>query len=365
MRFAIILIGYCVLVPHCLAGYPAETELSGMVDAAFNCTADANVTSEWGIQPNNLLPLHTSDWSLADARIQPNVRRNWSLVGAYGYESFRGVADQGWQNNGLYGGVNFGTRLGSFSDATGLGFQAGITLGLYDWKGNPYRPDWSNQMRQDFVSYGLFKRATEQAPFTLGITQDWMFTDNSTTYGLSLEVSQVRYRAGYVASASNEYGITGAFRVIDETNVGISRPALANPGALPDQFVTTRPLNHISAYWHHKWSDGGPNTIISIGIPEKDRASGDGSLGDFLATATINVPFSDKVGFLGNVMYMNPSAPAGFEAGHEDTWSFTVGIEIFPGSDARSTTIAGERWMPLLPVANNGVFLLDAGWWQR
>lgn len=374
MRIAIILVGVLFshatlcIAEHCTSG--CETNLFA-TDVGQCCHSDCHAVQQqccqssppWGLSFSDVLPMTSGDCSLQNACIQPDIRRNWSLVGAFGYETFRGVADQGWQNDGLYAGLNFGTRLGSFSDLTGIGFQIGGTFGVYDWSGNPYRTESDSTLRQDFVSYGFFKRATNQSPITLAVTQDWMLTDNATTYGLPLDLSQIRFRAGLVTSASNEFGVVGAFRVNDNESFGLSRDSLmaTGPGTIPDQVVATRPLNHISAYWHHKWFNGGPNTIISVGVPEDDRVTGHGSLGDFLATASVQAPFSDAVGLFGMVMYMNPSATPGFEAGHEDTWSFTIGIEFFPGKDARTKTIAGERWMPLAPVANNGVFLLDAG----
>lgn len=343
MRYAMALVGFCVLpgLPAA-AQYPAE--------AAGGSTQVQ--PREWGISLADLFPTTSGDITLEHTPIQPDERRDWSLVGAYGYESWRGVGDQGWQNNGLYGGLNFGTRLGEFSDATGIGFQAGFTLGLYDWEGNAYRPKPDNRMQQHFVSYGLFKRPTEDSPFTAAVTQDWMITDNSGAWGQSLTLSQIRIRGGYATSASNEFGVIGTTRAIDDTATDAA-----------GRTYTWQSLNHISAYWSHKWSEDGVSTIISIGLPERDRANGDGTLGDFLATATVQAPFTDSVGFYGNIMYMNPSATEGMIGSHEDAWSFNLGIEIFPGHDARTRTIAGERWMPLLPVANNGVFLLD--WLRR
>src|SRR5262249_35420069 len=43
----------------------------------------------------------------------------------YGYDSWRGIQDDGWGNNGLHTGANYGTRLGPISDSTGVGFQIG------------------------------------------------------------------------------------------------------------------------------------------------------------------------------------------------------------------------------------------------
>src|SRR5262249_19245843 len=54
------------------------------------------------------------------------------------YDSWRGISDGDWQNNGLHTGINFGTKLGEFSDWTGVGFQIGASVGVYDWSGADY-----------------------------------------------------------------------------------------------------------------------------------------------------------------------------------------------------------------------------------
>ena len=259
MRGGILLLGVCCFSALGQAADPGPMVVLPTPILVSEYPDGPATRSEWGLSFSDVFPLASSDSSLRSTSIRPDVRRNWSLVGAFGYETFRGVGDNGWQNNGVYGGFNFGARLGSFSQLTGIGVQGGITTGAYDWKGNAYRLDTDSTMQQTFASYGLFKRATEAAPFTLAATQDWMVTENSGAYGLSLAVSQVRYRAGYVCSASNEFGILGALRVVGETNTGVGRG-----GAVPilNQTVTTRPLNHMSLYWSHKWSAGGAETLI-------------------------------------------------------------------------------------------------------
>ena len=65
---------------------------------------------------------------------------NYVFNGFVSYDSFKGVADGGWQNNGVVAGFNLGTRLGVLSDMTGIGFQIGISVGVFDWSGTDYRP---------------------------------------------------------------------------------------------------------------------------------------------------------------------------------------------------------------------------------
>ena len=132
-------------------------------------------TKPWGIRFSDVLQFNTGSDALQGAAIDPDARRSWTLIGGFGYETFRGVNDLGWQNNGLYGNLNLGSSLGEFSEVTGVGVQAGFSRGLYDWEGSPYRTDYDSRMSQDFVTYGFFKRATSLNPCTFAVTQDWMF----------------------------------------------------------------------------------------------------------------------------------------------------------------------------------------------
>ena len=55
---------------------------------------------------------------------------------------------------------------------------------------------------------------------------------------------------------------------------------------------------------------------------------------------------------------MRPTARAGSAASIEDAYSIGFGLTFYPGGNARTRTVAGNCWMPYLPVANNGTFLV-------
>ncbi len=95
----------------------------------------------------------------------------WSLQTFVSYDSWRGVSDDNWQNNGINVGANFGTRLGPISDATGVGFQIGGSVGVYDWSGTEYQSDVQTQ---GFITYGFFRRPNGPSGWTAGLVQDWM-----------------------------------------------------------------------------------------------------------------------------------------------------------------------------------------------
>ena len=94
-------------------------------------------------------------------------------------------------------------------------------------------------------------------------------------------------------------------------------------------------------------------------VSRNSAATGGGSLGDYLIGLSANVPLNDRVALYTLTTYMHPSASAGPAGFDEESWNFTIGLALYPARNARSNTVAGQCWMPLLPVANNGLFLVD------
>ena len=274
----------------------------------------------------------------------------WHLTPFFAYDSWRGVADGTWQHNGLHAGANYGTRLGQISERTGIGAQVGGSAGVYDWAGTDYRMHGADEtLMQGFLSYGLFRRATEDSGWSAAVVQDWMFNDNFSVFGQDPTLSQWRGQLGYAINDWHEAGVWGAFRGNgDSRNVPDWGP------------VSWRAVNQLSAYWRAKWNCGGPETFIWFGIPERDRLQGDGSLGDYFVGASAQLPLGERVAMYTLLTYLHPSASAGANGAKEDAWVFIIGLTFHPRGDARSSTVRGHRWAPLLPVANNGVFLVDA-----
>ncbi len=264
-----------------------------------------------------------------------------------GYDSFRGVTDDGWQNNGIHTGLNYGTRLGWFSELTGIGLQMGGSAASYNWSGNDYRPD-SGAQTQGFVTYGLFRRANATSHWSAAFVQDWMLNSNYGVFSQNPTLSQWRGQVAYAISARNEFGLWGTQRFLnDYRNVAGVGP------------TTWRAVNQLNFFWHYKWTPGGADTWLWIGKPENDRLSGGGSLGDYVVGALANVPLNDRIGLYTQVQYMHPSARPGPAGGEENEWNFSIGLSYYPSRNARSNTVAGQCWMPQMPVANNGYFLVD------
>jgi hypothetical protein len=86
---------------------------------------------------------------------------------------------------------------------------------------------------------------------------------------------------------------------------------------------------------------------------------GNGSLGDYYVGALTTVPLNDRLSLYALVTYMHQSAAPGPIGSTEDAWDFTIGLAFYPRYNSHSHTIAGQCWMPEVPVANNGTFLVD------
>jgi hypothetical protein len=303
----------------------------------------------WGLTYADVLPYFQTDDSLRGLAPISDPEPTWGYSLFVDYDAFRGVSDGGWGNYGLHTGANLGTRLGRFSDWTGIGFQAGASVGVFDWAGTDYRIAKNNAAEtQGFITYGLYRKPDENSRWNAAIVHDWMLNNNFGVFAASPLLSQLRMQLGYAMSASNELGIWGAVRTGTDSRI------------VPHFGSTTwRSVNQISAYWRHKWSYGGPDTTISVGLPEQTRLAGGGSLGDYLITLAANAPLSDAVSLYANVTYMHQSASLGAIGSNDEAWNFSIGIAVYPRRNARFTTIAGQRWMPQMPVANNGSFLVD------
>ncbi len=275
---------------------------------------------------------------------------NYGLYAFLGYDAWRGISDGTWENNGIHTGLNFGTRLGRFSDWTGIGFQLGGSVGVYDWSGTDYRIRHMDQPEtQGFVTGGFFRKANENSNWSFAIVQDWMLNNNFSVFAQNPTLGQWRGQIGYAVGAFNEFGIWGTWRGQgDSRNV----PFFGS--------TTWRPIQQFNPYWHYKWGSGGADTWLWVGVPERDRLTGGGSLGDYIAAAQANVPLNNGVMLYTLVTYTHPSAGPGPTGAMEDSWNFTIGLSFFPGRNARTSTVAGQCWMPQLPVANNGTFLVDA-----
>ncbi len=275
-----------------------------------------------------------------------------------GIDSWRGIGDRGassnnlTNNNGGSSGFNYATRLGTFSDVTGIGLQVGGSYGLYDWSGRPANNGTLTTtavQQQAFFTVGLFKKANENSNWSYGVVHDWMFNQAWGATAIDPTLGQWRGQIAYATSAWNEFGFWGTLRDKGDTNLDSNR-----------QPVSTRSINQANLFWHHKW-ELGADSWLWVGVPQDSRLNPflRGNLGDFLVGGSVIAPLDDYVSLYGNFQYMHPSAQPGSVADGESAWYVSFGLQYTIGGHARTSTVAGNCWLPLMPVANNGNFLVD------
>jgi hypothetical protein len=281
------------------------------------------------------------------------------LVLFAGIDSWRGIADRGealnrpGNNNGGSFGFNYGTNLGRLSEATGIGFQFGGSYGVYDWNGRPFNAGTlttADAQQQVFITTGFFKKADAVSAFSYGLVYDIMANQAFGAFAVNPTITQWRAQVAYATSAWNEYGVWGTWR---------------DKGSSPlDSFgnsVNLRSINQINFFWHHKWSFKA-DSWIWLGIPQDSRLDPfeGGNLGDLLIGGSIIAPLNDNVSLYANMQYMHPSSTPGNDAYGEAGWYVAFGLQYYLGGNAVSSTVAGNCWLPYLPLANNGNFLVDA-----
>ncbi len=227
------------------------------------------------------------------------------------------------------------------------------SYGVYDWNGRPFNfgtLTTTQAQHQTFVTLGFFKKADEHSNWGYGIVHDWMINQAFGAYAVNPTLGQWRFQVGYALDPANEIGIWSTQRDKGATNL--------------DSFgfpVQTQAINQLNVFWHHKW-DYGADSWFWVGVPQDTRLNpfAGGSLGDFLIGGSIIAPLNDYTALYSNLQYMHPSAAAGPPASGEASWYVSFGLQFYLGGRARTDTVVGNHWLPLMPVANNGNFLVDA-----
>jgi len=266
-----------------------------------------------------------------------------SLTVFAGVESWRGVSEVDWpNNNGASFGFNYGTSFGMLKDA-GIGFQVGGSYGIYDWSGRGSVADQTNAQQQIFITTGFFTKADADFRWSAGIVYDFMINNNFGAAASDGTLGQWRGQIGYALSTHNEVGLWGA----------------ARDRSLNQADLTYRGVDQLNLFWHHKFEQGADSSVW-VGVPDHTKLGGTGSLGDFIAGCTFNVPISDYAALYSNAQYMHPSSRPGELGSSEDTWNVGFGIAFYVGGNARTRTVAGSCWSPLMNVANNGTFMVDS-----
>jgi hypothetical protein len=160
-------------------------------------------------------------------------------------------------------------------------------------------------------------------------------------------LTQARGIVGYAIDECNEFGVWGASR----SNWQRLR---ATPGG---GTFRVRGLTQASLFWHRNWAFGG-DTWLYVGAAEEPA--------EWVLGLNGQAPLSESVALFGGFAWGIPSAPAGDpnfgvdQNYSEEYWNVSFGIVWYPGWKAKNDTVSGHAGLPLLPVADNGTFLVFA-----
>jgi hypothetical protein len=284
-------------------------------------------------------------WDLGPAAC--NDCRPCGIMFFHNYSSWRGISEgTGANNNGFSYGLNYGTRLGPISDYTGIGAQIGASYGLYDLNGRSSGFRDKEIQQQTFLTVGLFRAADKITNFSFGVVWDGMFNTNFSQYAVSPFLSQVRGQIAYALNEQHEIGVWVAVRTNTASAVG---------GGTPLAF---RAVDQFTLFYHHRFAYFGDG-VTWIGIPDHTKLGGNGSLGAYTFGGTLTAPLSPRFGAFTSMQYMAPSARSGAAASIEESFYITLGISFYPYANSRYRNVAGDCWMPYMPVATDGTFLVD------
>lgn len=258
----------------------------------------------------------------------------------FGFDAFHGISDFFLNDNmGMRGGINVGMAL---IDSWGIGIQAGASYGGYDWDGRLVNEN-SSWQSQGFATAGIFKRCDKGLPFNAAVVYDYMFNDAFGVLANEPELTQLRGMFSIPLTKSNEIGVWGTLR----------------DGGTSQAGITFLPVNQYNAFWRF-WFCGGGEVTIYGGMTDNTRHHlGAGSLGTWIAGAGFRAPLNDHFAVYGDFAYMRPSSDVGGGATFENAYNISMGVAFYPCACLRKRSNCCRGWLPMLPVANNGSFLVD------
>ena len=237
---------------------------------------------------------------------------------------------------GFSGGFNTGVRL--FDDSPIRG-QIGGSYGVYDLKGrDTVSPSSAEQ--QTFLTAGIYKRSDilDGDAISWGLVYDQFWAHQWGLRAGELYVGQVRGIAGYAINDRHEIGVWGTFHTTEDATATVAGPPL-------------RAMNQYNVYWRYNWDFGGQTMVYVGGNDPADVES-------WVLGVLGQAPLSDNMALYGNFTYAFPRSATGVIGSNDLEWNLGVGLIYSWGKKAVSPTVSGRKGLPLLPVANNGSFLI-------
>ncbi len=252
-----------------------------------------------------------------------------------GMESFRGPVDLGQNDNfGLHEGVNYGVAI--WPDSA-VGFQVGFRGVHTNFYGS--RLEGPNDNRdQVFLTAGLFKRAID-----CGLQWAVVFDYMKDRYYGEADLNQYRALLSYLYPSGDEIGFYGAFSSDDDLVATVINTSFLST-TINDLWKPTDQFRFF--YRRHfgcdqSWSFWGGFT----------------GWGDALIGAEVRTVMGPRSELLAGFNYLLPRDNGDTQI-QEEAWFLGITFIWLPGGSARQQC-QGGAFLPLLPVADNGSFMVD------
>jgi hypothetical protein len=252
-----------------------------------------------------------------------------------GLTGSKGPEDLGINANfGARADINWGFPL---LQEYGLGVQAGTSCNYSRTAVRVIRSvDGTRDRTEEFTTVGLFQRTS--CGLNWGLVYDLAYEE----YWDHWDLSQLRGQVGYDITKNDECGVWG------------SCPLSSDTASTANQTFTLRPIGEGSVFWRHVW-DNQSVTRVWVGVADEHNrfilvAPGLSAVHHpVLFGADVFIPLSDHLAIFGEANFITPNDTG--------TVTATFGIAYYPGGGAQR--MAGSRFAPMLPVANNTTFSMD------
>ena len=253
-------------------------------------------------------------------------------------------------NFGEVTAVNAGALLPGL-DQYGLGWQTGLSYGIYDFDGrsSTYH-DLANSQQQVFITTGFFRKARCDQRLSFGLVYDWMVDDQWGEYGAHPTLGQWRGQIEYAFSDCNSLGLWGCRRDLNAQQTFVESGV-----RVP---VMNRAISQLNLFWRHKFCSGADSSLW-IGIPDHGRLNGNGSVLDWMVGASVQAPLSERLCAYANGAYFHPSAAAGDDGAMESGYNVGMGVVWYFGGGACTHGLHGRPADAYMPLANNSNFLVE------
>ena len=273
---------------------------------------------------------------------------NWldNTVAWMGVDSFKAIGDsfgvEGYPNSvGTVMGMNTSLAMGDLRQR----FQVGASYGVYDLMGREYLSTASPE-QQAYFTAGFSKRSdvTNGDRICWGVVYDQFWGNHWGVLANNLYLGQVRAIAGYALNDRNEVGVWGTYGT-NKAQVGISGI----------DFFSLTAVNQANLYWRHNWAYAA-SSMVYVGT---GRLGGIVSQSQGVIVGMQNqFPLSQHVSAYSNATIAFPGSAPGMVGANNELWNVSAGFQYSFGGKSASNNVSGQQGTPLLPVANNGSFLI-------